>query len=257
MHIQQFNSLLLLTGRELLRTRAPWLVLMIIASAYALAEFAASLAITESHAHRVVFYAATVRIGLVAALCLVVISNVVRDDDDRLLELMLSRPLSREAWMATKCAGYVAGAVCAAALAALPLLLWCPAQVVIRWLVSLGSELALISVAAAVAAFSLAHVALASAALGAFYLLGRTIDTLVLLSEETLLGTPSVFDRVAAAVIRWVSYVIPNLAEHAPTAWLVYDAPTARTLATQLGAVVLYAVLLLVVGIIDFKRRRG
>lgn len=252
---QQFNSLVSLTAHELWRTHWVRLVSGVCVLAYAIAAFAASLAITESAAFRVTLYAAFVRLGLVAMSALLIIGNTVRDHDDRLLELMLSRPLDRRWWVGAKFATYVLAGAAAALLAGLPLLLWCPPAAALGWCLALGCELALVSAAALAAALSLAHVALAGLAVAGFYGLGRVIQAVVRLSQDPLFDPAAPTHRVIAALVRGLDYLLPDLARFADSAWLVYAAPSAAELGFVVGETLLYGSVLLLAGTLDFQRR--
>lgn len=254
MQWQQFSSLVSLTTYELWRTRWPWLAGGVVLVAYALAEFAASLAVTESAAQRVVFYAASVRLGLVAVLSLLVIANSVRDGDDKFLELMLSRPLDRRLWVAAKFTGYALAGTLAALLACLPLCLMRPPLTALTWGLTFACELTLISAAALTAALSLAHVTLAFCAVGGFYALSRAMQALVLLSRDPIFD-PTLVQRVFAWSAHSISYCLPDLARYTQSAWLIYAAPSRSDLLFVTTETLLYSGLLLAIGMLDFQRR--
>ena len=255
MQWQQFNSLVSLTAYELWRTRWPWLVFGVVVGAYALAEFAASLAVTESAAYRVVCYAASVRLGLVAALSLLVMVNTVRDLDDHFLDLMLSRPLDRRLWVAAKFTGYGCASMLAAAVACLPLCLISPPAAALAWGFTLACELMLVSAAALTAALSLAHVTLAFCAVSGFYLLSRTMQAVVLLSRDALLAPVTLMQRALAWSVQSFSYCLPDLARYTQSAWLIDAPPSRADLQFVVTETLLYGGLLLVVGMLDFQRR--
>jgi hypothetical protein len=252
---QQFNSLVSLTAYELWRTRWATLVPGVILVAYALAEFAASLAVTESAALRVTFYAASVRLGLVAALCLHIIVNTVRDGDDRLLELMLSRPLDRRWWVGAKFAGYALAGLTAASMACLPLFLLCPPRAVLAWGVALACELLLMGAAALTAALSLAQVTFACAAVGGFYLLSRAMQAMRWLSQDALFDLTSPAHRALRAAVEGLSFLVPDLARFTQSSWLIYATPITADLDFVIRETLLYGGVLLVVGMLDFQRR--
>jgi len=252
---QQFNSLVSLTARELWRTQWAWLIPAVCVSAYALAGFVASLAITESAAFEVTFYAAGVRLGLVAVTALVIITNTVRDEQDRLLELLLSRPLDRRLWVAAKFTGYALAGLLAAALAGLPLWLWCPAPAAFAWSLTLGCELVIISAAALTAALSLAHVAFAGLAVAAFYVLGRSVQAVVWLTADPLFDLTSATHRVLTFAVAMVSHLVPDLARFADSAWLVYGTSASSALPVVLVQTALYGGVLVLAGMLDFQRR--
>ncbi len=251
----QFNSLIALTAYEVRRTRWAWLVGGVVLAAYALAEFAVSLAVTESTALRVTFYAASVRLGLVVALCLLVIVNTVRDEDDKFLHLMLSRPLGRPWWVLAKFTGYALAGSLAALVAVLPLCLMLSPVPALAWGFALACELTLMSAAALTAALSLSHVALAFCAVSGFYLLSRAMQAIVLLTHDSLLAPLTSLQQALAWGVQWLSYGLPDLARFTQSTWLIYAAPSPIDLGFVATETVLYGSLLLVVGMCDFQRR--
>ncbi len=251
----QFNSLVALTAREVWRSRGLLLVSGVILAAYAFAEFAATLAVTESAALRVSFYAASVRLGLVVALSLLVIVNTVRDADDKFLELMLSRPLDRRVWVLAKFTGYALASILAALLAALLLCLMCPPLAALAWSFTLACELLLVSAAALTAALSLSHSVLAFGTVAAFYLLGRAMHAVVLLSQDPLLAPVTYLQHAVAWSVQGMSYLLPDFARFTQSAWLIYAAPMRGDLGFVATETLLYGSLLLVVGMLDLQRR--
>lgn len=252
---RQFNSLVQLTVREFVRSHFARAVLGVVALAWGLAAFGASLAITESAEFRIAFYAAAVRLGLVATTALVVVQNVVREIDDGLRDLLLSRPLARRTWLAGKFAGGALATTLAAALAGLPLFAWCAPAAAAAWTGALAGELVLVGAAALTAAVSLGHFAFASLAVGGFYVLCRSLQALVWLAEDPLLAGVSPFAEAAGSVLRGLHVLLPDLARFAPSAWLLRAAPDAAELAFVAIETVLFAAVLVVIGMVDCERR--
>ena len=251
----QFNSLIVLTACEVWRTRWALLVSGVVLVAYVLAEFAASLAVTESAALRVTFYAASVRLGLVTAVSLLVIVNTVRDEDDKFLDLMLSRPLARRGWVLAKFTGYAGAGALAALVACVPLCLMRPPLAALAWGFSLACELILMSAAALTVALSLAHVTFACCAVGGFYLLCRAMQAVVLLSQNAILAPDTYLQHALAWSAQSLSYLLPDLARFTQSAWLIYATPMRTDLGFIATETLLYGGLLLAVGMLDFQRR--
>lgn len=253
---RQFNSLVRLTGYEVWRTRFGALVSAVLLVAWGLGQFAATLAVTESTAHATVLYAASARLGLVFVLSLLIITNVIRDGEDRVLDLMLSRPLKRTTWFGAKFAAYALAAWAAAMAASLPLFaLGLPSHAVLAWTYSLGCELMLMVAAALTAAISLAQVTAAFAATCAFYGLSRALRAIVLLSRDPLVDPNAPLTQAISAVVRGISFGVPDLAAYTLSSWLVYAPPTPSELWFISAQTLLYTALLLIVGMLDFQRR--
>lgn len=255
MQYHQFNSLVGLACYELRRTRGGWLVLAVVITAYGVAAFAAGLAVTESAEHRIVLYAASARI-LAAFVCgLLAITNVMRDTDDQVLALILSRPVSRPLWLTAKATAYLLAAWIVALVLALPLLLMgVDLKAVGSCALALACELSIVTVAAIVAASSLAHVTLAFGAVTGFYVLSRAIEGLVLLSRDSMIDFHTVPNQWIAWGVDALSYVIPDFARFTPSAWLVAGG-AGDDLGFILVQTAIFVPLLLSIGMIDFQRR--
>ena len=135
----------LLEGR---RTRLPWLTMVLIVLAYVLAEFAAALAITDSAAFRVGFYAAFRARRAVSVVILFVCASVLREFSDRMLDLTLARPVSRASWFGGSLLGAIGIALALALAASLPLWPWSAPARVAAWSAALGAELAVVATVA-------------------------------------------------------------------------------------------------------------
>lgn len=255
MSAQQFTSMLALTCRELQRTRFVWLVAGVTLAGIGLGEFAAGLAVTESGAYRATIYAGFVRLALVFVAGLYVTSSVVRDFDDRLLELVLSRPIRRGTWYAAKFAGYAAAGALAAAVAALPLLAESDGLGLLCWTAALACELLIVIAAALAFAVSLRHVPAAFSALIGFYLLARSMAGIVLSSTSATIDPAAPANRIIAWLVAALAMLLPDFSRFTLSAWLVYEPP----LVTEFGSIAiqtaLYCALLLAVGLVDFHRK--
>lgn len=239
---------------EARRGGLPWLALASIALSLCLAVFLAQVALTESRTLQAAIVAAMLRACAVFLLAAHVVSSVLREINDKGLELMLSLPLTRSAQYLGRLAGFAA---CGAALAlvfALPLLLWAPLPVVALWAVSLALELALVAAAALFFAMSLAQLVPAIAATAGFYLLARSMATI-----QAIATGPHKDASATQTVARWaidgVALLFPRLESVTRTEWLLYGAPAASAYAAALGGLVLYGAIIIAAGLFDFHRR--
>lgn len=252
----QHLALLRLATREWWRTRSVALLAVAIASVFALAHFLAGLAVTEVTAQRVTLYAGLVRPVLVLLFALAIVVGFVREFDDRVLETLLARPLSRGAWYVTRLAGHLlAGAVLACA-AALPLVPLAPLDVVAAWTLSFGCELAIVAAFAFAGAASLGRVAPAMGAVAGFYTLARSIAVLVLAVGGGASEPGHVANSAVGFGIRALALVLPDLSRYAQSVWLLDDGRFLRADLTY-GVIegALYVAFLGVLGRLDFARR--
>ena len=92
---QQIVTLARFTLLEALRTRLLWLLVIALALVFGAAYFVQQLAITESARMQIVFSAAATRLLTVFVLSLYILTSVVREFNDKGLELTLSFDLRR------------------------------------------------------------------------------------------------------------------------------------------------------------------
>lgn len=250
-----FTSLFQLTLRELARTRWPLILALMVMTSAAAGGFAGGLALEDGDTTRRVVYAALIRIGVVGAFTLLAIANLVRDADDRLLELLLSRPVTRTHFVFSRYAGYMAGALLTGMVAALPLLGDAPIHGVMVWTLSLIFELILMTAAAFTFALGLGQVTTAFAATCAFYLLSRSVSSLVLLADSPLLATGSAWQAAFGMLARAFGLLLPDLGRACDSHWLISALPEPMIFGELLTGYALYAVALLLIGLRDFRRR--
>ncbi|MGB1884605.1 MAG: hypothetical protein ACPHUF_11925 [Gammaproteobacteria bacterium] len=158
--LQRILNIARFTLLEGWRGRLIAIVVAVIVIAVIAAEFAAELAITESNSFRIAIYAGFCRIALVFIVMLFTATSVVRELNERMLDLTLSRPVSRASWMCGRLLGlWMLGGI-AAVLCSLPLLsVLAPATAVV-WGVFFAIELAIVATATMTCVVTLRHVTL-------------------------------------------------------------------------------------------------
>lgn len=240
---------------EARRTRQAWLVAALALTGAVLAEFAAGLALTESARYRLEIYAAFTRLALVAWVMLSVAASVARETQGRGLDMSLSRPVSRGAWWRGRLLGHAAVVSLAAALASLPLFAQAAPASVLAWSLSLALELMLVAAATLCCALAFAQTAAAVLAVGAFYLLARSIDAMVLMSSGPAVDPAALGSVVVAKGVALLALLLPALARFTPTAWLLDDDAALSALPTVMLQALVYLALLAAVGWFDLVRR--
>jgi len=239
---------------EARRGGLPWLVVAAIALAVALGGFLAQLAVTESRLVQAAVVAALLRGCAVFLVAMQVVSSVVREIDDKGLELMLSLPLSRASQYLGRLGGFAACGVAVAAAVALPLLLWSPPIAVACWGVSLAGETLLVAATALFFAMTLAQPLPAIAATAGLYLLARSISAIQAISAGPLVE-PSLAQAFAHHAVDALAFLLPALDQVTRSEWLLYGPPPASLLAQALAGLALYTLLLAAAGLFDFQRR--
>jgi ABC-type Na+ efflux pump permease subunit len=239
---------------EARRGGLPWLAAAGIAAGFAFAAFLSQVAVTESVALQAALVAAVLRACAVFLVAVHVASSILREINDKALELMLSLPLARSTQYLGRLAGFAATGAALAAVFALPLLLWAPPGAVALWGVSLALECTLVAAAALFFAMSLAQLVPAIAAVASLYLLARSIAAIQAIAAGPL-AVPSAAHDAARWGVDLIAFLLPRLDAVTRTEWLLYGAPGASAYFWAVGGLVLYTLLLVAAGMFDFYRR--
>ncbi|MBE0627203.1 MAG: ABC transporter permease [Burkholderiales bacterium] len=239
---------------EALRNRLLWLALILVAAGLAFTQFLQQVAITESSQIQAALLAAVLRVGAVFMLASFVVTSMVREFNDKVMELILSRPLRRGSYFFGKLAGYAAVALALALIASLPLALFAPAARVALWGLSLACELLLVTAFSLFCVFSLTQVISALSAVAGFYLLSRSIGALQIMAANPL-GEPSLGQQLVNFVVDAIAFLLPGLDRMTQTGWLIYDAPTQAEILGVLTQTAVYALLLSGAALFDLQRK--
>ena len=94
----------------------------------------------------------------------------------------------------------------------------------------------------------------AAAATAAFYVLARTLSTLLLLAHSSTLDLSQPFNRALIATLTGVARLVPDFSDFAASGWLIYGLHGASP-GWMLAQTALYLALLSVLGLIDWQRR--
>lgn len=239
---------------EARRSGLPWLGLGLLAAALGLAAFLSQVAVTEGRELQAALAAALLRAGAAFLLAAHVTASVVREANDKVLELALALPLSRSQYYLGKLVGYGAIGLALAVACGVPMLLWAAPGSAALWSASLAAELVLVCAASLFFAVTLANVVPAIAATAGLYLLARSIAAIQLLARGPLAeGTWT--QSIARGAVDAVALLLPRLDAATRSEWLLYAPPAPGEFAAALGALLLYTGLLCAAGLFDFHRR--
>ena len=225
-----------------------------VAAAFILAEFLGELSITEARQVQAAVIASLLRVFSICATCLFVISSVLRELDDKGLELVLSLPLPRHAYLFGKLTGFAGFSLCVAVLAALPLFLYAPAAAVGCWMLSLFCEQLLLAAFSLLCLLAFANISLAFTSAMAFYLLSRSTEALRLLSAGPVLAPDPVSQDFMNIAVNALALLLPDLHAFTRSAWLAYGVD-AGALGTVLIQTLVYLPVLLSAGLFDLYRK--
>ena len=240
---------------EALRNRLLMLALILVAAGLAFTQFLQQVAITESNQIQAALLAAVLRFGAVFMLASFVVTSMVREFNDKVMELVLSRPLPRSSYFLGKLAGYAAVALALALIASLPLALFAPAPRVALWGLSLACELVLVTAFALFCVLTLTQVVSALAAVAGFYLLARSISALQIMAANPLSDSISLGQKTVDFVIDAIAFLLPGLDRMTQAGWLIYGAPAAAEIAQLLAQTAAYALLLCGAALFDLQRK--
>ncbi len=240
---------------EAARTRLPWTALTVMVGALLLAECAAALALTDSQSYRIEIYAAFTRLALVALTTLFVAHSVMRELADRVIDLSLSRPVSRSAWFIGRLLGFSVAVALLGIVAALPLAFTSTPLAALAWGVSLAAELCIVAAASLSAAVALTQLNATVLAVGAFYVLARMMGAIVLMSHGPAVDAGATSSIVIAQLVNALALLLPALDDYTRSAWLTAGGAGFAALPAIAVQTVIYVALLAAVGLFDFTRR--
>ena len=242
------------TWLEIKRARLRWFALAVLALGCCIGEFAATIAITETAQHRLVFYAASMRLVTVFVMALFVATSVMREINDKGLELALSRPISRGDWYLGKLLGYAAAVASMAILISIPVIIQVPLAGLV-WCFSLMLELAIVIAAALAFAVTLRQITIALSLLAGFYILSRGIAGLALISRGSTVDLTLASNQVVAWMVEALAFVLPDLSRFTRADWLIGEFPNQLDIALLAGQSFVYVSFLAALGLFDLYRR--
>ena len=220
----------------------------------ALSLFVRQLAITESTRIQLIFLSAGSRVAMVFIVCIYVLQGLLRDFQDKVLDLLLSFDMARSSYILGKFTGHLAlGAICAG-IAAIPLFFFADPASVAAWACSLAFELWIVSAAAIFCITAFSQLLPAAGVVLGFYLLARSVAAIQLMSHSTL-SAPGGETGVVSLLADSLALLLPRLDTFTQTAWLI-DAPGISVSAGSMFLQTLvFVALLLCAAMFDLHRR--
>jgi len=241
--------------REAGQNRLLWLVAVLLLGTFLLAEFVGAVALTEHRSVQAALAGTLLRLGAVFLMALFVVTTLLREQQDRTLDLVLALSQPRSHYVLGKLATYFLLAVALAAACALPAGLYAPPDALARWAVSLACELWLVAAFGLLLAFTFRQPVAALAGLGAVYLLSRSTAALVLIVQ----GSPFRHTGWGHAIVDYgvtaLAWILPSLHRFTDASWLAHHAGDWAGVGLVLGQTAVYAVLLAAAAAFDLYRR--
>jgi len=255
MRESKISTIVFYTFLEATRNRLVWLVAAFVVIGFGLSQFVSEIAIAESATFQSSLLAAMLRFFSVFIIALFVITSMVREFDDKGLELVLSLPIPRYHYFLGKLLGFSVLAVMTAIVCALVLLVYVPPGQVALWAFSLSCELLIITALSLLCLFTFSQVTLALSAVMAFYLLSRSIEAMQLMVQNPIVHSDSWSQRLIEQFIDGVAFVLPDFARFTSSEWLVYHTGGWQDVAPIAAQSVIYLLLLGGAALFDLYRK--
>ncbi len=252
--LRQIGTIAFYTLLEALRNRLVWLLAAVALIGIGLSGFLNDLAVTESRQIQAALIAALSRLCAVFILATFVVTSMVREMNDKGLELILALPLPRASYLFGKLCGFGAIAVFPALLFGALMLLFAPPLQAGLWTVSLLCELWIVAGFSLLCVFTFKQIMTALSATMAFYIGARSITAF------QLLGQGSVNEQsTSQSVIKWVfeliGAILPRLDEFTRTEWLVYHSGALASLPPILLQSAIFMMLIAGAALFDLYRK--
>lgn len=244
-----------MTLLEAVRNRLVWLAAIVVLLALGLGLFLDQVAVTESLQIRIALVAAVLRVAAAFIVVTFAVSSVVREANDKVIDMLLSLPTPRASYFLGKFAGFALVSVALSVMLALPLLSYVPIVRLWPWVVSLSFEMLILASVCLFCALSLGQTVSAFAAVAAFYVLSRTIAAMQIIASTGVQNQQSVVDRIIEGGVQGISLMLPALDRMTLSGWLI-DSPVAGSaLVALLGQALLYMVLIGAASLFDLYRK--
>ncbi|MBI3188095.1 MAG: ABC transporter permease [Gammaproteobacteria bacterium] len=240
---------------EALRNRLLWLALTISFIAFGLSAFLGDVAITEHTQIQIAVLAAMLRISGVVMLALIVVTTVLREMQDKSLELLLAMDVPRASYYFGKLAGFAVISFLLALLFSTLLLMYAEPYAVLWWGVSFCCELLLVTCLGLVMLFTFKQIPAAISAVFLFYVAARSMSAVQLMAENPIVRSTDISQQFINGFVEMLSWLLPSLHQFTRSEWLLYGANNVSELMMVLGQTLVYGMLLSMVALFDFYRK--
>ncbi len=238
---------------EATRSRIPWLVAVLLALSLGIAAFLGQVTIIEGAETQVTIVAALLRGAAVFLTAAFVVMSMVRESNDKVLELMLAQPWPRAVYLLGKFVGFSTAAVLLAIVLTVPVAWLAPGPGAPVWGLSLACELIIVTAMSLFCVITLTHVVPALAAVLGFYVLARSIAALQVIATAAEASTAWT-DRAANWIVDAIALVLPRLDQMTQASWLI-AAPPAGAITNVLLQTGVYTLLLVAAAQFDLHRQ--
>lgn len=239
-----------------IRDRLILTLLIIIALGSALSVFLGTAAYIEKYQFVLVFSAGALRILSVLGLVLFCVFFIRRSFDNKDVDYLLSRPVSRVSFIVSHAAAFSLIAILLALASTIAVCLTAPitfGEGHVLWGISLMFELMIMANAALFFSMVLPSASTSAMAVFGLYILSRTIGILLGIVMSGLAASPML--KGAAFVMKFISLIIPRLDLLAQTSWLLYGTGNIGLLFICAHGLI-FSLLLMTAALVDLVRRQ-
>ena len=255
---KQILSIAFYTLLEALRNRLMWLIVAVALIGIAFSGFLNELALTESRQIQLALLAAFLRFAAVFLLATFVVTSMVRELNDKGLELLLALALPRAAYLLGKLLGFAALALVPALLFGSLTIFFATLTQSFWWTLSLVCELWIVAAFALLCVVSFKQIMVALSATMGFYLLARSIGAMQLIANDPLNGpvaAQSASQQLMHYVMNGLSTLLPHLDQFTRTDWLLYQTGNSTQFAIVLLQSAICITLLSAAALFDLYRK--
>ncbi len=236
-----------------LRDRLFASILAVAVVALGISVFLGGAAVAEGREMMAVYAAGGVRIVLVMGLSIFVAFHVERLHESREIEAILSRPISREKFVAAYWLGVTATALLAIAPLVAIIAVMSPSPAgALWWGATIAMECVIVVAFALFAALIMERAIPAIFATAGFYMLARLVGFFLGIAEG---GRQAGVNSIANPIFEVIALMIPRVDLMGQTQWLVYGWDGIGIVGVLTAQTVIYASLLLAAACFDLRRK--
>lgn len=240
---------------EIRHNRLAWLLAALLVVGFLLAEFLGAILLTEHRAIQASVLGSLLRLGLVFLLGLYVVTSLLREQQDRTIDLLLAMDAPRAHYALGKLLAFAAMAFVLALAAGLATLVYTQPVDVLRWALSLFCELLIVAALATLLAFTFRNAVTALAALGAVYVTARALGSFRLLAADPIAGPAGASQWLTEGFLTGLAWLLPDLWRFTDAAWLARGTGDWFDLGIVTAQTLAYLPLIVAAALYDLYRR--
>ncbi len=254
--INRIRTIAFYTLLEALRNRLIWLLVVITVAGIGISGFLDELVLTEKREIQLALLASFLRFSTVFLLATFVVTSMVRERNDKGLELLLALPLPKSDYLFGKMLGFATlSAIPAIVSGLLTAVLAIPEQSLF-WTLSLIFECWIVCTFSLLCVLTFNQVVPALCSVMGFYLLARSVGTLQLISQQPLIENTT-SQQIIKSMVDCLSAVLPHLDAFTRTEWLLYNTGNWQVLALLIAQSGIYLILLSGASLFDLYRKNS